>query len=83
MHCTQRILITGASGLVGSALCEELNKCGYKNLTLISSRETCELTKFDQVKAFFIREKPEIVFHLAATVYGIGGNLHYGRCWPI
>lgn len=68
-----KILITGGSGLVGSTLVDELRKQGYFNLFPLS-RRGCDLRDFESVKNVFGSIKPEIVFHNAATVYGIGGN---------
>ncbi|MEK7340468.1 MAG: NAD-dependent epimerase/dehydratase family protein [Candidatus Rhabdochlamydia sp.] len=68
-----RILITGAQGLVGTSLIEELNRQGYTNLIPLT-REHCDLTNYEEVKLFFRNAKPEVVFHTAAAVYGIGGN---------
>ncbi len=68
------ILITGAGGLIGSALIEQLKVHGYKNL-ILCRRELCDLRNRDAVNAFFIEVKPDVVFHTAAAVYGIGGNL--------
>ena len=69
-----KILITGAGGLVGTALIDELKKCGYTDLHLVT-RKVCDLTDFQSVKSLFLDIRPEIVFHNAAAVYGIGGNL--------
>lgn len=68
------ILITGGGGLVGSALEEQLQLHGYKNL-ILCRREHCDLKNFEDVKKLFADAKPDIVFHTAASVYGIGGNL--------
>lgn len=68
-----RILITGAQGLVGTSLIEELYRQGYMNLIPLT-RKQCDLTNYEEVKSFFRSAKPEIVFHTAAAVYGIGGN---------
>jgi len=68
-----KILITGSNGLVGSALVEELRKEGYTNLVALT-RQSCDLTNFEAVKALFQATKPDVVFHLAASVFGIGGN---------
>lgn len=68
------ILITGASGLVASALREELRSCGYNNLVLCT-RDICDLRNFEAVKKLFRETQPDIVFHTAASVYGIGGNI--------
>ena len=71
-----KIAITGANGLVGTALCEELRQQGYTNLALLT-RDLCDLTDFQKVKSVFATCQPDVVFHTAATVYGIGGNAAY------
>tara|TARA_B100000575_G_scaffold290845_1_gene295362 strand:- start:5666 stop:6598 length:933 start_codon:yes stop_codon:yes gene_type:complete len=73
MQINQKILITGGSGLVGNALYKNLQNKGYKDITSISSKE-CNLINKDEVKKLFDLIKPDYVFHLAAKVYGIGGN---------
>ncbi|HSX26334.1 MAG TPA: NAD-dependent epimerase/dehydratase family protein [Chlamydiales bacterium] len=70
----KKILITGAAGLVGIALAHELKNQGYTNLVLLT-RQLCNLVDFEAVKAFFLKAKPDVVFHAAASVYGLGGNL--------
>lgn len=69
---TGRVLVTGASGLVGSALMEEL-LAGGADAAGLSSRDA-DLTDFAATCAAFERHRPEIVFHLAARVRGIMGN---------
>ncbi len=68
------ILITGASGLVGTALVEQLKAHGYNNLFLCG-REQCDLRNLEATAALFTEIRPDIVFHAAASVYGIKGNL--------
>jgi GDP-L-fucose synthase len=68
------ILITGARGLVGSALVEHLKQEGYKNLVEVG-RDDCELTDTLATRAFFKQSTPDYVFHAAARVYGIMGNM--------
>ncbi len=68
-----KILITGARGLVATALIEELKKQGYLNLYPISKQE-CDLRDFHSVQSIFSQIKPDVVFHTAASVFGIGGN---------
>jgi GDP-L-fucose synthase len=68
-----KILITGGNGLVGSALAAELKNQGYTDLVPLT-RQSCDLTKFEEVRTLFQAVKPDIVFHLAASVFGIGGN---------
>jgi GDP-L-fucose synthase len=74
INLKSKILITGAKGLVGSALILELKKQGYENLVPLA-RTDCDLTQFASVKSLFQEVKPDIVFHLAASVYGIAGNV--------
>jgi GDP-L-fucose synthase len=68
-----KILITGGNGLVGSALAAELKNQGYTDLVPLT-RQCCNLTNFEEVKTLFHLIKPDVVFHMAASVYGIGGN---------
>jgi GDP-L-fucose synthase len=74
MKQTDRILITGANGLVGSALAEHLNSLSYKNLILVG-RIDCDLIDPYATNIFFQRHQPDYVFHSAARVYGIMGNI--------
>lgn len=70
----KKILITGSSGVIGQALLKELERCHYKNIIAISS-ENADLRDEKQTLALFKSASPDIVFHLAARVYGIMGNL--------
>lgn len=72
------ILVTGARGLVGSALQKELTKQGFHNVVAPSSQE-CDLTNFKQTLSLFEQSRPEYVFHAAAAVYGIMGNMENKR----
>lgn len=68
-----KIYVTGSSGLVGVALINELKKQGFTNI-LTSSHKDLDFINQADTLAFFEREKPEYVFHLAAKVGGIMGN---------
>ena len=59
--------------MVGSAIVRELQRQGYNNLVIRTHREL-DLTRQDQVEAFFAAEKPEYVFLAAAKVGGIVAN---------
>lgn len=74
MELNDRILITGARGLVGSALADHLHQTGHVNLIKLG-RDDCDLTDTAAAIAVFERERPDYVFHAAARVYGIMGNL--------
>lgn len=74
MQLDSRIYIAGHNGLVGSAICRELQKEGFKNLILRTSQEL-DLTNQAAVNSFFAQEKPEYVFLAAAKVGGIQANI--------
>ncbi|MEJ1157927.1 NAD-dependent epimerase/dehydratase family protein [Prosthecomicrobium sp. N25] len=68
------ILVTGARGLVGSALVELLAGEGFGHVVPLG-REDCDLTDRAATFAFFEAHRPAYVFHAAARVYGILGNM--------
>lgn len=72
----EQILITGATGMVGHALQQELFKQGCNNVIALGSLHG-DLKDFCKVKSLFNMIKPKYVFHLAAKVYGIMGNAKY------
>lgn len=74
MHPNSRICVTGGAGLVGTALTARLRALGYTQVSALS-RASADLTDFKATLALFERERPEYVFHLAAKVYGIMGNM--------
>ena len=69
-----RIFVAGHRGMVGSAIVRELERQGYTNIITRTHKEL-DLTRQDQVEAFFDKEKPEFVFLAAAKVGGIMGNV--------
>lgn len=73
MDKSARIYVAGHKGMVGSAIVRELERQGYHNLILRTHSEL-DLTRQDQVEAFFGIEKPEYVFHPAGKVGGIIAN---------
>lgn len=73
MEKDSKILIAGASGLVGSALVEELRAQGYTNL-LTTGRPDLDFTSAEQTSWYFSAFQPEYVFFCAARVGGIVDN---------
>lgn len=65
-----KILITGASGMVGSAI---------KRLNLVDGifidKNDLDLTDFEKTKNYFAKKSPEMIIHLAAVVGGIDNNI--------
>lgn len=68
------ILVTGASGVIGTALVAELAAHSDWPIVAVASRDA-DLTDLSATEALFQRHKPAIVYHLAARVSGIMGNL--------
>ena len=76
MQIEARIYVAGHRGLVGSALCRELDRLGYRNVLTRTHREL-DLTNSSAVRGFFEQEKPDYVFLAAARVGGILANNTY------
>jgi GDP-L-fucose synthase len=76
MDKTSKIYIAGHRGLVGSALVRRLQRDGYRNLIVRTSREL-DLRRQSEVEAFFNSERPDYVFLAAAKVGGILANNTY------
>jgi GDP-L-fucose synthase len=73
---SDKILITGGTGLVGSALNSRLASLGYSNVASVGTRD-CNLLNASQVEELFAGLQPDYVFHMAARVHGLGGNAKY------
>jgi GDP-L-fucose synthase len=75
-----RALVTGGSGFLGTHVVERLRERGYE--TVVPRREEHDLTKADDTTRLFAAARPDLVFHLAADVGGIGANrANPGRYW--
>lgn len=66
MNKTDKILILGSRGLVGSAIVRSLKEQGYTNL-LHPVREELDLLKQDDVYKYFENHNPSYVFMAAAS----------------
>jgi GDP-L-fucose synthase len=71
-----KIIVTGGSGLLGSALKDALASAATQGNTwvFLSSKE-CNLLDHGQVDERFGKEKPDYVIHLAAEVGGLFKNM--------
>ena len=76
MNKSDKIVVFGSRGLVGSAIIRELEKEGYSNI-IKSTRDTLDLMNQADVLKFFEVEKPDYVFMAAAKVGGIHANNEY------
>ncbi len=70
-----KLLITGGSGLVGYGLKNIMKDSKYE--TIFMSSKMCDLTNEKATIDFFIKEKPDMVIHLAAMVGGLFKNMNY------
>jgi GDP-L-fucose synthase len=74
------VLVTGGGGFLGSRLVERLRSEGHE--PFVARRRDYDLTVAEDTERLFANAKPELVFHLAAEVGGIGANrANPGRYW--
>ncbi len=74
------VLVTGGGGFLGAHLVERLRAQGHD--PFVARRRDYDLTREDDAARLFGDAKPELVFHLAAEVGGIGANrANPGRYW--
>lgn len=70
---SDRIVVTGGAGFLGSFVVEKLRQRGYTHL-IIPRRREYDLTRETDVDRLYADHKPDVVLHLAAEVGGIGAN---------
>lgn len=73
MEKDAKIYVAGHRGMVGSAICRELERQGYTNI-ITRTHAQLDLCRQDAVETFFVEEKPTYVFLAAAKVGGIQAN---------
>jgi GDP-L-fucose synthase len=75
-----KALVTGGGGFLGSHLVERLERDGHE--VFAARRRDYDLTRPDDAARLFDDARPEVAFHLAAEVGGIGANrANPGRYW--
>jgi GDP-L-fucose synthase len=70
---SDRIVVTGGAGFLGSFVCEKLRARGYTDIVVPRRREY-DLTHEWEADRLYTDFKPAVVLHLAAEVGGIGAN---------
>ena len=66
-----RVLVTGASGLLGFAL----KRVPSAHTMVFATRHDADLRNFSEAKGLIQNVNPDAIIHAAALVGGIGGNL--------
>jgi GDP-L-fucose synthase len=75
-----RVLVTGGGGFLGSHLVERLEASAHE--VFAARRRDYDLTQQGDAARLFADSSPELVYHLAAEVGGIGANRENpGRYW--
>jgi len=69
-----RVLLTGASGMVGRNILDHPSRKNYNFIT--PPRVEINLTNYDQTHAGFKKYKPDVVIHAAGAVGGIKANIN-------
>jgi GDP-L-fucose synthase len=70
---SDRVLVTGGAGFLGSFVVEKLKARGYRDI-VVPRRRDYDLTHEHDVDRLYADHKPTVVMHLAAEVGGIGAN---------
>jgi GDP-L-fucose synthase len=66
-------LVTGGAGFLGSFVVERLQARGCRRITVPRSKN-CDLRNRAEIRTLLETCRPDLIFHLAATVGGIGAN---------
>jgi GDP-L-fucose synthase len=73
LSLSDRILVTGGAGFLGSFVIEKLRARGYSDI-IVPRRREYDLTREAEVERLYSDHRPAVVMHLAAEVGGIGAN---------
>lgn len=71
----KNVLITGGTGLVGSAIKTISKDYELKYNFIYVERKMCDLLNYNSTLAYFMENKPDYVIHLAANVGGLFKNM--------
>ncbi|MBB5577640.1 MULTISPECIES: NAD-dependent epimerase/dehydratase family protein [Rhizobium] len=69
-----RCLVTGARGVLGRAVVDQIGELGVETL-FAPTRNELDLQDAVATERFLAEHRPNVVIHLAATVFGLAGNM--------
>ena len=69
----KRIVVTGGAGFLGSYLVDRLRDRGCRSI-FVPTHGDFDLTRLVSIDELFQEHRPDVLFHLAAAVGGIGAN---------
>lgn len=69
----KRMVVTGGAGFLGSYLVDRLRDRGCRNI-FVPTHGDFDLTHLGSIDELFQEHRPDVLFHLAAAVGGIGAN---------
>jgi GDP-L-fucose synthase len=69
----KRVIVTGGAGFLGAHFIERLQALGVTEIQ-VPRTATCDLRDAAAVQQLYREFRPDVVFHLAARVGGIGAN---------
>lgn len=84
---SERILVTGGAGFIGTNLCTELRRRGHEVLAvdLLNNErdgyERCDVRNYRQLERVFDRHEFDYVYHLAAEYGRWNGEDYYENLW--
>ena len=73
LNKSDRIIVTGGAGFMGSFVIEKLKARGYTDVKPLRKKDF-DLTSETEVEKLYTTLKPAAILHLAAEVGGIGAN---------
>lgn len=77
MNKNSRICVVGSNGMLGHAVCKQLNSKGYTNIIKCDKAEV-DLCNQQETENFFKAKRPEYVFFLAA----VAGGIQFKKSYP-
>jgi GDP-L-fucose synthase len=72
-----KVLVTGASGMLGNSVTAALRDEPVIDVIAVSGRDQANFEDDAETRAVLRFVRPDVIIHLAASVFGLGGNLQF------